>query len=153
MASTITNLINTIDTGFPVAGQNNDSQGFRSNFTIIQSALLNTESEIENIQSLLGTQGNVYNNSLVTPGYQQLPGGLIMQWGQSAPITGQTTGTVTFATPFPNAILSVTATPINPTYSTSITISSQAVSASLTGSTFMAIGTGSAAFSYIALGH
>jgi hypothetical protein len=153
MASTITNLINTIDTGFPVAGQNNDSQGFRSNFTIIQSVLLNTESEIESLQSLLGTKGDVYNSSLTTPGYQQLPGGLIMQWGQSSPITGQTTGTVTFATPFPTAVLSVTATPINTTYSTDITISSQAVSASLTGATFMAIGTGSAAFSYIALGH
>jgi hypothetical protein len=153
MASTVTNLINTIDTGFPVAGQNNDSQGFRSNFSIIQSALLNTEAEIESLQSLLGTKGDVYNSSLTTPGYQQLPGGLIMQWGQSAPITGQTTGTVTFATPFSTAVLSVTATPINATYSTTTTITSQAVSASLTGATFMAIGSGSAAFSYIALGY
>lgn len=61
MASTITNLINTIDTTFPVAGQNNDSQGFRSNFSIIQSALLNTEAEIESIQATLGTQGPTNN--------------------------------------------------------------------------------------------
>jgi hypothetical protein len=57
MASTTTNLINTIDTGFPVAGQNNDSQGFRTNFGIIQSALLNTEAAIETIQATLGTSG------------------------------------------------------------------------------------------------
>ena len=66
MASTITNLINTIDTTFPVSGKNNDSQGFRTNFSIIQSALLNTESELETIQTILGTQGptndvNSYN--------------------------------------------------------------------------------------------
>jgi len=66
MASTITNLINTIDTTFPVSGKNNDSQGFRTNFSIIQSALLNTESEIKTIQAVLGTQGpttdiNSYN--------------------------------------------------------------------------------------------
>ena len=61
MASTITNLINTIDTTFPIAGQNNDSQGFRSNFSIIQSALLNTEAEIESIQATLSTQGPTNN--------------------------------------------------------------------------------------------
>ena len=66
MASTITNLINTIDTTFLVSGKNNDSQGFRTNFSIIQSALLNTESELETIQTILGTQGptndvNSYN--------------------------------------------------------------------------------------------
>ena len=62
MASTITNLINTIDTGFPVAGQNNDSQGFRTNFSIIQSALLNTEAEIESIQSTLGISAGQTTN-------------------------------------------------------------------------------------------
>ena len=61
MASTITNLINTIDTTFPIAGQNNDSQGFRSNFSIIQSALLNTEAEIESIQATLSTPGPTNN--------------------------------------------------------------------------------------------
>jgi hypothetical protein len=58
MASTITNLINTIDTGFPVAGQDNDSQGFRNNFNIIQQSLLATQGEIDLITTKI-TTGNV----------------------------------------------------------------------------------------------
>jgi hypothetical protein len=57
MASTITNLINTIDTGFPVAGQDNDSQGFRNNFSIIQQSLLATQGEIDNIGNVISTLG------------------------------------------------------------------------------------------------
>jgi hypothetical protein len=57
MASTITNLINTIDTGFPVAGQDNDSQGFRNNFSIIQQSLLATQGEIDNISGVISTFG------------------------------------------------------------------------------------------------
>ena len=55
MASTITNLINTINVAFPVAGTDNDSEGFRTNFNIIQQSLLATEGEIENLQSALGS--------------------------------------------------------------------------------------------------
>lgn len=57
MASTITNLINTINVAFPIAGQDNDSEGFRTNFNIIQQSLLATESEIESLQSTLSTLG------------------------------------------------------------------------------------------------
>lgn len=57
MASTITNLINTIDTGFPIAGQDNDSQGFRNNFSIIQQSLHATQGEIENITNTISTLG------------------------------------------------------------------------------------------------
>jgi len=64
MASTITNLINTINVAFPVAGQDNDSQGFRDNFNIIQQSLLATESEIENIQNTVNTLGgSVYSTA------------------------------------------------------------------------------------------
>ncbi|ELY5855465.1 hypothetical protein SNN70_004038 [Cronobacter malonaticus] len=43
-----------------------------------------------------------------TTGYQMLPGGLIIQWGQTGP-SSATTGiaSATFSTPFPNACLSV----------------------------------------------
>jgi hypothetical protein len=58
MASTITNLINTINVAFPVAGQDNDSEGFRTNFNIIQQSLLATESEIETIQNTVNSLGN-----------------------------------------------------------------------------------------------
>jgi len=57
MASTITNLINTIDVNFPVAGQDNDSQGFRNNFSIIQQSLLAQEGEIEQINNTISTLG------------------------------------------------------------------------------------------------
>ena len=57
MASTITNLINTIDIGFPVAGQDNDSQGFRNNFNIIQQSLLAQEGELANINNTISTLG------------------------------------------------------------------------------------------------
>ena len=57
MASTITNLINTIDTAFPVAGQDNDSQGFRNNFSVIQQSLLATQGEIEGINAVVSALG------------------------------------------------------------------------------------------------
>ena len=64
MASTITNLINTINVAFPVAGQDNDSEGFRTNFNIIQQSLLATEGEIETIQNTVNSLGNtVYNTA------------------------------------------------------------------------------------------
>lgn len=57
MASTITNLINTINVAFPVAGQDNDSEGFRTNFNIIRQSLLATESEVETLQTAIGSLG------------------------------------------------------------------------------------------------
>lgn len=50
MASTVTNFSNKIDTGYPKAGQNNDSQGFRNNFSNIQNALSVAANEITTLQ-------------------------------------------------------------------------------------------------------
>lgn len=51
----------------------------------------------------------LFGSSLATNGYQKLPSGLIVQWGQIA--TSGTTGvTVTFPVAFPNACRSATAT-------------------------------------------
>jgi hypothetical protein len=63
MASTITNLISTINVAFPVAGQDNDSQGFRNNFNIIQQSLLATEGEIQNLQNTISTLGGTLYNT------------------------------------------------------------------------------------------
>ena len=41
----------SIDATFPVAGQDNDSQGFRDNFNQIKTDLTNAKSELENLQS------------------------------------------------------------------------------------------------------
>jgi hypothetical protein len=48
-----------------------------------------------------------FTNDLVSAGYQQLPGGLIMQWGFSASSIAGTT--VTFPIAFPNACLQIVA--------------------------------------------
>ena len=54
MASTTTNLI---DTGFPVAGVDNDSQGFRNNFSRIKTSLENAEGRIGTLESSISTEG------------------------------------------------------------------------------------------------
>jgi len=41
----------SIDTTYPVAGQDNDSQGFRDNFTNIKDNFTEAETEIEDLQS------------------------------------------------------------------------------------------------------
>lgn len=48
MASSI--ISTTIDETYPVAGQDNDSQGFRDNFTIIKDNFVAAKSEIETLQ-------------------------------------------------------------------------------------------------------
>lgn len=50
MTSTINTFSNRINTNFPEAGKNNDSQGFRSNFTAIQNALVTAANEISELQ-------------------------------------------------------------------------------------------------------
>ena len=42
---------NNIDTAYPVAGQDNDSQGFRDNFTNIKTNFTSAETEINDLQS------------------------------------------------------------------------------------------------------
>jgi hypothetical protein len=48
MASNV--ISNTIDESFPVAGVDNDSQGFRDNFTIIKDSLAAAKAELEDLQ-------------------------------------------------------------------------------------------------------
>lgn len=50
MTSTVTNYSTKIDTGYPKAGQSNDSQGFRLNFSNIQNALAVAANEISSLQ-------------------------------------------------------------------------------------------------------
>lgn len=68
MASTITNYSNLIDTNYPVPGQDNDSQGFRSNFSSIQNALGVTGDEITSLQKNLVTLSstNNFNDNKIT---------------------------------------------------------------------------------------
>ncbi len=55
--------------------------------------------------ALLGSTGS-FVNSLYGNGYQKLPGGLIVQWGQAACAAG-TTSTANFPISFPNQCLNV----------------------------------------------
>lgn len=41
----------TIDENFPVAGQDNDSQGFRDNFSVIKTALTTTNTELNGLKN------------------------------------------------------------------------------------------------------
>lgn len=50
MSSTITNYSNSININYPIPGADNDSQGFRTNFSKIQSALTVASNEISNLQ-------------------------------------------------------------------------------------------------------
>jgi hypothetical protein len=51
----------TIDENYPIAGQDNDSQGFRNNFSIIKDGLATANSEVTNLQ-LNAAKLNVANN-------------------------------------------------------------------------------------------
>jgi len=51
VASTLTNYKYTFNAEFPVAGVDNDSQGFRNNFQAIKTALTAAASEITNLQT------------------------------------------------------------------------------------------------------
>tara|TARA_R110000851_G_scaffold96882_3_gene210127 strand:- start:2566 stop:3132 length:567 start_codon:yes stop_codon:yes gene_type:complete len=64
MASTIISA--TIDGTYPVAGQDNDSQGFRDNFTIIKTGLATATTEITALQTssaVLDAANNFSGNS------------------------------------------------------------------------------------------
>jgi len=50
--------------------------------------------------------------SLGTNGYQQFPGGLILQWGRTASIAGDSSTTITFPITFPSVVAVAHATPL-----------------------------------------
>lgn len=59
---------NNIDGTYPVAGQDNDSQGFRTNFTTIKNNFTNAKTEIEDLQSKVivksALTGTTVNNNM-----------------------------------------------------------------------------------------
>lgn len=63
MTSTITNYSNSIVAEFPIAGADNDSQGFRTNFTQIKSALRVASTEISDLQLIVSNPANLVLNS------------------------------------------------------------------------------------------
>ena len=67
MSSTVTNYSNQINVNFPVAGEDNDSQGFRSNFSRIQNAFLSASKEITELQinSVSLNDQNDFSNNVI----------------------------------------------------------------------------------------
>ena len=63
----MSSLINpyNIDGTFPIAGQDNSSQGFRDNFTNIKNNFLAAESEITDLQSKAITTSALNGQTLV----------------------------------------------------------------------------------------
>jgi len=67
VASTITFYSNQININYPVVGEDNDTQGFRDNFSAIQSAFLVASSELSTIQDdgVKLTETNDFNNNTI----------------------------------------------------------------------------------------
>lgn len=67
MSSTITNYSNSINVNFPIPGEDNDSQGFRSNFSKIQTALGIAGDEISDLQlnSVNLSDTNDFGNNII----------------------------------------------------------------------------------------
>lgn len=65
MASTITNFSSVIDAQFPVPGQDNDTQGFRNNFSNIRDSLGAAAAEITDLQvtniGIINSLNNITN--------------------------------------------------------------------------------------------
>lgn len=55
----------TLDEDFPVAGQDNDSQGFRDNFSVIKTGLETAASEISVLQATTAKLGSEENNDFL----------------------------------------------------------------------------------------
>lgn len=55
---------NSIDGAYPVAGQDNDSQGFRDNFTNIRNNFTFTKAELEDLQSKVVLKSALLNTTL-----------------------------------------------------------------------------------------
>ena len=62
MASSINS--NNIDGTYPIAGQDNDSQGFRDNFTNVKTNFTNAKAEIEDLQSKVVLKSALSGTSL-----------------------------------------------------------------------------------------
>ena len=63
MASSI--ISDTIDGAYPVAGIDNDTQGFRDNFTIIKTGLATATSEITTLQNTTAKLIRLYNSNRI----------------------------------------------------------------------------------------
>lgn len=88
--------------------------GTATTFAIVNGATVILEKYGANMWLVTGSAdesfGAMWSRSLVTAGYQKLPGGLIIQWGQVPSVAGNGSQTVAYPIPFPSACFAVVAT-------------------------------------------
>ena len=67
MTSSVTNFSSRIDINYPVVGKDNDTQGFRDNFSNIQSAFIIASTEISDLQDngVKLSQDNNFNYHII----------------------------------------------------------------------------------------
>ncbi len=93
-----------------------------------------------------------FTSSLSTNGYQKLPSGMIMQWGQTGTIAIDDTVSVAFPIAFPTACLNVQATG-NHVPVTGVSVIAQAYSFSTTHVTIANDGSQAGTITWFAVGH
>ena len=90
--------IASIDADYPRAGQDNDSQGFRDNFTKIKTELTNAQADltaldtnaVKNNDAITNMQGNTINNVVITQGSQKFYSGGVLSSAGVRPVSYET---------------------------------------------------------------
>ena len=86
---------NNIDTTYPVAGQDNDSQGFRDNFTNIKNNFTEAEREIDDLQANVILKGEIGGESVDNDFADTVVSGAqIKDFSEVVEEVGTTSGTV-----------------------------------------------------------
>jgi hypothetical protein len=89
MSSTVTNYSSNINTTYPIAGQDNDTQGFRDNFSNIKNSFTAASNEITSIQNLAAFTNQTSNfqyNVVQNPTLQSY--GVLVQNNTLVPVSG-----------------------------------------------------------------
>lgn len=95
MASNINS--NNVDGTYPIAGQDNDTQGFRDNFTNIKTNFTNAKTEIEDLQSKVVLKSALTGTTLSNAGGGAIISDFKLQdMSETRVAKGTTSGTVTF---------------------------------------------------------
>jgi hypothetical protein len=93
--TTSSSNIGTINADYPVAGQDNDSQGFRDNFTKVKTELTNAQADltaldtnaVKNNDAITNMQGNTINNVVITRGSQKFYSGGVLSSAGVRPVS------------------------------------------------------------------